>query len=69
MLRVLLEVPHRLCFARSRLADFCGGSAWARDFAGVDRQAWTRLRAGLDQRRYSRRLCARFRRNPEAFVR
>lgn len=41
----------------------------AHDLAGVDRQAWITLRTGLDQRRDSGRRRARFRRNPEAFLR
>ena len=40
----------------------------ARDLAGADRQGWATLRASLEQRHHGRRLRARFRRNPDAFL-
>jgi hypothetical protein len=40
----------------------------ARDLAAADRRRWTAVRHSLDQRRHSRRLRARFRRNPDAFL-
>jgi hypothetical protein len=40
----------------------------ARDLAAADRQQWAAIRGSLDQRRHSRRLRARFRRSPDAFL-
>jgi hypothetical protein len=40
----------------------------ARDLAATDRRQWTALRASLEQRHHGRRLRARFRRDPEAFL-
>jgi hypothetical protein len=40
----------------------------ARDLAAADRRQWTATRARLEQRRRSRHLRARFRRNPDAFL-
>ena len=40
----------------------------ARDLAAADRGQWTTLRASLEHRHHGRRLRARFRRNPDAFL-